>query len=100
MLGNSNSLPSMAGDATHPRTEAEQRQVAQFVHELEPSTNGPDLPRQEWPFLTDQSALVPWKTLRSGCRKLDSGHGEVSIQPSHTSHWHRADARSVPSVHE
>jgi hypothetical protein len=72
------------------------RQVAQVVCELEPRANGPDLPWQERAFLADQPPLVPRRTLRSGCWKLDSGHGEVSIQPSHTRHRHRANARILP----
>jgi hypothetical protein len=76
--------------------EVEQRQVSQFVGKLEPGANGPDLPWQKRTFLADQRPLVPRRALRSGCWKLGFGHGEVSIQPSHTRHRHLAAARILP----
>ena len=51
--------------------EIEQREVAQVVCELEPRSNGPDLPWQERTFLADQPPFVPRRALRSGCWKLD-----------------------------
>ena len=74
-------------------SEVEQHEVALIPGEFEPRTNCPDLPWQEWTFLANQSVLIPRWPRRCDYWKLDTGHSEVSIQPSHTRHRHPANLR-------
>jgi len=77
--------------------QIEEGQVAKIARDFESCTNGPNLSWQERAFLTDQTAPVPRRRGRPDRRKLDSGHGEVSIHPSHPKHRHRADAARLSS---
>jgi len=62
--------------------KVEQRQVAEVTFDFKARSNSPDLPWQEWAFLTDESSFVPRRTARSDCWELNFGHYGVSIRPS------------------
>ena len=72
--------------------EVEEGDVSQVSRKFETRSDGPDLFWQKRALLADEPALVPWRAYGSRCWELDSGHDEVSIQPSRTRHRHRADA--------
>jgi hypothetical protein len=78
--------------------KVEQHEVPLIPGEFEPRTNCPDLSWQEWTFLANQSVLIPRRPRRSDYWKLNTGHGEVSIQPSHTRHRHPANQRILLSL--
>lgn len=71
--------------------QIEHRQVSEVARQFEPRPNGPDLLRQQWSYLANQSSLVPRHALRFDSRELEFGHELSPIHPSRTMRRHRVD---------
>ena len=63
--------------------DVEQSEIAKITRQFKASTDGPDLFRKQWTFLSDEATLVPGSAFRSDGRKLNSRHDLPSIQPSY-----------------
>ena len=71
--------------------QIEHRQIPEVASQFEPGPNGPDLLGKQWAFLTNQSPLVPRRTLWLDSGELNFGHEFSSIHPSRSMRLHRVD---------
>lgn len=60
-------LDQISGSEFAIDRQIEQGQGADIARELNANPNGPDVPKSERCFLSDEFTLVPWFTMRNGC---------------------------------